>query len=69
MPKTTDTRKQKAIELLRMLESGPAFSYDVFPLENPNKPDNEISRSYRIWVNSWIIPIIKELIPELRKKG
>jgi hypothetical protein len=61
MPKVT--RKQKAVELRCRLENGPAFGF----------PGQEFTpeiaaRDFRIWCNSWILPVVDELVPELRKK-
>jgi hypothetical protein len=65
MPKVIDTRKQKAKELLDMLERGPAFS-DTFC---ESFTVDEAKRQYQLWTNSWIIPVAKRLIPELKEKG
>lgn len=64
MPKVNNTRKQKAKELLERLERGPSTSFDIFKDKLPT--DENINKSYRLWAQSWIIPAIKELIPELK---
>lgn len=64
MPRITNTRKQKAEELLRLAEKGPSFTSEI-----PNWALKELpSYDYKLWAESWLIPIIKELVPELRKK-
>jgi hypothetical protein len=63
MPKVCNTRKQKAKELLERLERGPAFSA-VFCDFN----QEEAIRQFRIWSKSWIIPVVKELIRELKEE-
>ena len=65
MPKVTDRRIDKANELLRMLERGPATSFDIF---DKFPTDLEINKNYKLWAKSWIIPLVKELVPELKKK-
>ncbi len=57
MPKVYDTRKQRAIELLERLRRGPAHLEQSTPLE-----------SYQLWAESWIVPELKKLIPELKEK-
>jgi hypothetical protein len=63
MPKVINTRKQKAAELLERLESGPSFSDVAVPFTT-----DEAAMHYRVWSSSWIIPIVKELVPELKEK-
>jgi hypothetical protein len=69
MPKVHDTRKQKAKELLRMVTNGPSFSLD-FPFSSPERDKylKLAEKDYRLWSSSWIIPKLKELIPELKEK-
>lgn len=66
MPKVIGTRKQKAEELLKMLTEGPSFS-KPFPFEGEFTIE-EATRQFKLWSESWIIPVVKELVPELRKK-
>jgi hypothetical protein len=65
MPKTSNTRKQRAAELLKKLTNGPAFD------ETPGRPLSldEIKSQYRIWSESWILDELKELVPELRERN
>ena len=62
MPKVIDTRKQQAKELLDRLERGPAFDKIFQELT-----EDEATRQYTLWVNSWIIPMVKRLVPELKE--
>jgi hypothetical protein len=56
MPKIYDTRKHKAAELLRLAAKGPCS------LSEDDKA------AYSRWANTWVIPLLLELVPELRKK-
>lgn len=66
MPKLQDTRKQKAVELFRLAQGGPG----IFP--NIKNPDNygiitkeQYETDYRIWSQSWLLPLLEELVPEI----
>jgi hypothetical protein len=61
MPKVSNTRKQRALELLRRMHDGPAFGFTGQTM----KPD-EVSEDYKTWVRSWILFEIIQLVPELR---
>lgn len=67
MPKTIDTRKQQAAELVRILEQGPAF-HKVFQSGMYFTPE-QAKEQYDTWVRSWVLPPVKRLIPELKKKA
>lgn len=54
--KVNNTRKQKAAELLRTLEQGPHLDCGR----------DDADRQVRTWLETWIIPRVKELVPELR---
>lgn len=66
MPKTIDTRKQQAAELVRVLEQGPAF-YKSFQSGSIFTPE-QAKEQYDTWLRSWVLPPVKRLIPELRLK-
>lgn len=66
MPKTVGTRKQKAAELLKLLHQGPAFSK---PFDGSEFTPEEAARSYKVWAETWVIPELKKLVPELREKN
>lgn len=63
MPKFFDRRIDKAKELLERLERGPSFS--DMAVEFTVK---EAQEQFRLWCSTWIIPDVKELIPELKEK-
>lgn len=52
-PPVKRTRKQKAADLWSLLGQGPSFL---------TGPDAE---AYRLWVNSWVRPLLKQVAPDL----
>lgn len=66
MPKIYNTRKQRYLQLLERLEKGPAFlSYGPM-----GDSDHDYPRAYHIWVRTWILPVLKDLIAsDLKKEG
>lgn len=66
MPKVYDTRKQKAAELLRLVEQGPSFSH--WNYAERKHPESTAKAHFKVWSESWVIPLVKELVPELRVK-
>jgi hypothetical protein len=63
MPKVTDTRKQRAAKLLERIERGPSFN----PRTGEPLTTEEAQRLYCVWMQSWILEDLKDLIPELRQ--
>ncbi len=63
MPKVTNTRKQRAQELLARLQRGPSFDDD----RSQGFDATEATRQFRMWGETWILEELKDLIPELRK--
>jgi hypothetical protein len=59
MPQVNDTRRLRARALVERLERGPSLEKETSP--------KEWTRLYHIWVESWILPEIRNLVPELRK--
>jgi len=57
MPKVSDTKRDRAKKLFELIKSGPAFIQD-----NPG-----FSSSYELWVNSWILNDLVDLVPALRE--
>ena len=56
------TRKQKALELLKILEVGP-----VLFTNNTCAPlSDDAKKQCQLWLRSWVIPAVKQLVPELR---
>lgn len=58
MPKITGTRRQKARELLKTLEDGPAW-------DGPDRSREQYVAGYHLWARTWVIPLVKELVREL----
>lgn len=50
------TKLSEALQLLRDVKVGPGFLQDVGQKE-----------AYDLWANTWVIPKIKRLIPQLEK--
>jgi hypothetical protein len=65
MPKIRDTRKDKAKELLEMVLRGPSTNFNIFKHEPPT--DENINRQYKLWATTWVVPLLKELVPELKQ--
>jgi hypothetical protein len=62
MPKTfRETRKYQAQELLERVKHGPHFIS-----ENYKMTVGEYQYQYKLWAESWIIPELLRLVPELR---
>jgi hypothetical protein len=61
MPKVTDTRKQRAAELLKKVKQGPHFSTIGGSQDTPTE-------QYQRWAESWIVTELCDLVPELRKR-
>jgi len=57
------TKAAQAQKLYRMLELGPSFS-DIAMVDFTT---DEAESQYEIWAKSWILPELKELIPQLKK--
>ena len=72
MPKLENTRKDRALKLRDRLETGPRFA-PVWTGQRINSAEDyesiciEFERSTRIWLQTWIIDDVKDLVPELRK--
>jgi hypothetical protein len=63
-----ETRKDKAAELLRLVTEGPCFSPLCFQGSDAGRPPHEVStEATRRWLDSWVKPLVEELVPELRK--
>lgn len=63
MPKLHGTRKQRATELLTRIKRGPSISA---PFDGSPLTPAEVIRIYRGWIESWILPDLTDLVPELR---
>jgi hypothetical protein len=58
------TRKDKASELIDYLTKGPAFVY----LDGAIYTPAQARYGYKLWCETWVIPLVKQLVPELRGK-
>lgn len=67
MPKTSGTRREAAHELRRRLRDGPAISFTRVD-DTWDHPDRGFAAQYKLWSESWILPEIDRLIPELKPK-
>jgi hypothetical protein len=63
MPKVSNTRKQRALQLLGRLREGPSFS----PFQMSTSARRQASEQFKLWSGSWIIYELIDLVPELRK--
>lgn len=54
------TKFSRAAELLRKLETGPAWA------EFDADTRNRIGRAYHLWASTWITPEVRDLIPQLK---
>lgn len=61
-----DSRRSRAKELQRMCTEGPAFAFLGGPPGQPGNLTEEARRQYRIWADSWVLPLLNELVPELK---
>lgn len=58
------TRKQKAARLMELIERGPVLSDIGMSKYTPE----EAMAATRRWLSSWVEPLVKDLVPELREK-
>ena len=68
MPKITNTRAQRAAELLKTIERGPS-SLDDVPhdrITGELMTAAELRRTYALWFTTWIRRELVDLVPELR---
>ena len=68
MPKVENTRKQRAEKLLAQLQVGPTFSNPAMFGGGP-LTTAETTVQYRRWAETWILPELISLVPELRAEG
>jgi len=69
MPKVNNTRRHKAARLLLLAATGPEGTYLGEPKTITLERAIELQRdSYRLWSRSWLLPLIRELVPELKEK-
>lgn len=63
MPKVTDTRQQRAFQLLARLEIGPSFAPHIGPEAFTPQYAEE---AFRLWAQTYVLEELKSLVPELR---
>lgn len=66
MPKITNTRKQRALELLDRLRHGPSFYH---PIGSGIFTETHAREAYYNWFEGWVEEEILYLIPELKKES
>lgn len=69
MDLTRRTRKSEAKELLRLLTQGPASYLPDYPFGTLTAAQRaEVKKSFHLWVDSWVLPRVQYLVPELQEK-
>lgn len=63
MSKVIGTRKLKATALMKTLELGPRIGAS----EKMISPE-QARRECKLWLETWVIPEVKRLVPELRSQ-
>lgn len=72
MPRIHNTRKQKAAELLKLAERGPSMDATFEPWlkeDQREKFEAVCENRYKVWAATWLVPLVKELVPELHEKA
>jgi hypothetical protein len=59
------TRAEAARELRERVLRGPAFS-DTATYGHGPLTEREVSEQYRRWAESWVLPLVERLVPELK---
>jgi hypothetical protein len=59
-----ETRKERAMALLKRLQNGPHLT--TFGPGSDHETLINVKRGYLAWVDSWILPDLVALVPELR---
>ena len=62
MQKERETRKEAAATLLKRATNGPFFS------GVSQDARAEATRVYQLWAETWVVPLLHRLVPELREK-
>jgi hypothetical protein len=66
-------KQHLADQLLDQVTNGPSFSlvFSKAKLSDEQKAilEKELKANHRLWSNSWIIPKLRVLVPQLAKKG
>jgi hypothetical protein len=59
------TRAEAARELWERVLRGPTFS-DTATYGRGPLTESEVSEQYRRWAESWVLPLVERLVPELK---
>lgn len=65
-----ETRKMRAAELMRLATGGPSTSWVFSELPDTKAmrhAEEYAAESYRIWSQTWLLPLLRELVPELKE--
>lgn len=68
MPKTENTRKQRATELVNRLKCGPSGAFDTNDITGQLQTTERRKALYKMWFESWVEHELFALIPELRNQ-
>lgn len=68
MPKVTNTRKQRANELLARIKRGPSSIDETHEFDGSATTAEQRRKRYNTWFESWVRCELIDLIPELRKQ-
>lgn len=68
MPIRENTRAQRATELRERLLRGPSGPFDQRTITGVNLTPDQRYAEYKLWIETWVIPELDDLVPELRKK-
>lgn len=66
MPKVKNTRKQRAEQLVELLQKGPAFLEEKERAAGSGDEPHDLKWRYVLWVNTWVMPELRDLVPELK---
>ncbi|WP_432780696.1 hypothetical protein QZH44_30025 (plasmid) [Pseudomonas corrugata] len=65
------TKKQRAAELLARATHGPhldlTFTRVSLSYKQKAALEAELAENYRVWSQTWLLPELKRLVPELRE--
>lgn len=61
------TRKEKAAELMRLAVKGPdCYAPLTIPAHERKQIDALAAEAFRCWADCWLVPLIVDLVPELK---
>lgn len=65
MSRAYGTRKERAARLLDLVKKGPSFSKGIW---EGAFTEEKAAEQYKRWSESWVLGLVKELVPELKKR-